>query len=63
MNVTSGSAEALKVAIAKYGPVSVAIDASHKSFVFYSSGLIFLYILKPLDNSKYLPLNKKIFST
>ena len=38
MNVTSGSEEALKVAIASRGPVSVAIDASHKSLSFYSNG-------------------------
>ena len=38
MNVTSGSQEALKVAIASRGPVSVAIDAGHKSLSFYSNG-------------------------
>ena len=38
MNVTSGSLEALKVAIAARGPVSVAIDAGHKSLSFYSNG-------------------------
>ena len=41
MNVTSGSTDALKVAIAKHGPVSVGIDASHKSLSFYSSGVYF----------------------
>ena len=38
MNVTSGSNDALKVAIAKHGPISVGIDASHKSLSFYSKG-------------------------
>ena len=38
VNVTSGSQEALKVAIASRGPVSVAIDAGHKSLSFYSNG-------------------------
>ena len=44
VNVTSGSEEALKVAIASRGPVSVAIDASHKSLSFYSNGQ-----LRPVD--------------
>ena len=38
VNVTSGNVDALKLAIAKKGPVSVAIDAAHKSFEFYASG-------------------------
>jgi len=41
VNVTSGDVEALKVAIAGKGPVSVAIDASHKSLSFYSSGVYY----------------------
>lgn len=41
VNVTSGNTEALKVAIAKHGPVSVGIDASHKSLSFYSSGVYY----------------------
>lgn len=40
-NVTSGDAEALKVALFKHGPVAVSIDASHRSFVFYSSGVYY----------------------
>lgn len=40
-NVTSGDAEALKVALFKNGPVAVSIDASHRSFVFYSHGVYF----------------------
>jgi len=41
VNVTSGDEDALKVAIAAHGPVSVAIDAAHKSLSFYSSGVYF----------------------
>ncbi|GAB1599982.1 digestive cysteine proteinase 1-like [Argonauta hians] len=41
VNVTSGSEDALKTAIAKFGPVSVAIDASHKSLSFYSHGVYY----------------------
>lgn len=40
-NVTSGSADALKVALFKNGPVAVSIDASHRSFVFYSHGVYY----------------------
>lgn len=41
MNVTSGSNEALRVAIAKHGPISVSIDAGHKSLSFYSYGVYY----------------------
>jgi len=41
VNVTSGDENALKVAIAAKGPISVAIDASHKSLSFYSSGVYY----------------------
>ncbi|CAF1140553.1 unnamed protein product [Adineta steineri] len=41
VNVTESDEEALKIAIAKKGPVSVAIDAAHKSFVFYASGVYY----------------------
>uniref|UniRef100_A0A8C6SKF6 Zgc:110239 n=1 Tax=Neogobius melanostomus TaxID=47308 RepID=A0A8C6SKF6_9GOBI len=40
-NVTSGDAEALKVALFKNGPVAVSIDAGHRSFVFYSHGVYY----------------------
>ncbi|XP_043915938.1 digestive cysteine proteinase 2-like [Protopterus annectens] len=40
-NVTSGDAEALRLAIFKNGPVAVSIDAAHKSFSFYSNGVYF----------------------
>lgn len=41
VNVTSGSEEALKVALLKHGPISVAIDASHRTFSFYSNGVYY----------------------
>ncbi|XP_049834066.1 digestive cysteine proteinase 1 [Schistocerca gregaria] len=41
VNVTPDDANALKVALLKHGPISVAIDASHKSFTFYSNGVYF----------------------
>lgn len=41
VNVTSGDLNALKIAIAQNGPVAVGIDASHKSFAFYSFGVYY----------------------
>jgi len=38
-DVTPGSEDALKVALAGNGPVSIAIDASHYSFQFYNEGV------------------------
>lgn len=40
-NTPSGDTTALVTAIYEHGPISVAIDASHKSFGFYSHGVYF----------------------
>ena len=39
VDVESGNEEELQHAIASQGPCSIAIDASHESFQFYSTGL------------------------
>lgn len=39
VNVTSGDGNALKVAVIKHGPISVAIDAAHRTFSFYANGV------------------------
>ncbi|XP_015112231.1 digestive cysteine proteinase 1 [Diachasma alloeum] len=41
VNVPPGSVDALKIAIVKHGPVSVSIDAAHKTFSFYSNGVFY----------------------
>lgn len=41
VNVTSNDRDALRLAIFKNGPVSVAIDASHRTFSFYSNGVYY----------------------
>lgn len=41
VNVTTGSENALKVAVAKQGPISIAIDASKRSFSFYANGIYY----------------------
>lgn len=39
VNVTSNNADALKMALLKHGPISVGIDASHRTFSFYANGI------------------------
>ena len=41
VNVTAYDQDALTLAIANKGPVSVAIDASHKSLSFYANGVYY----------------------
>ncbi|GAB6020865.1 hypothetical protein CHUAL_003515 [Chamberlinius hualienensis] len=41
VNVTQGDIEALKIALVSHGPISVAIDASHKDLSFYSHGVYY----------------------
>jgi len=50
MDVPSGDESSLKSSVASEGPISVAIDASHRSFQFYSTGVYY----EPLCSSTRL---------
>ena len=41
VNITSGDQDALTAALATKGPISVGIDAAHKSLSFYANGVYY----------------------
>lgn len=41
VNVPPNDVNALKIAIAKHGPISISIDASHRTFSFYAHGVYY----------------------
>jgi len=47
VNVTSGDEMALRQAIALHGPISVSIDASHRTLSFYDSGIYYDPVCSP----------------
>eukprot|EP00062_Callorhinchus_milii_P009980 gi/632954830/ref/XP_007893169.1/ PREDICTED: digestive cysteine proteinase 1-like [Callorhinchus milii] len=57
-SVTTGNSEELKMAIFKNGPVSVGIDAAHRSFRFYSSGVYY----EPQCGNKLWNLNHAVLA-
>lgn len=50
MDIPNGDEKKLQEAIALIGPISVAIDASHQSFWYYSSGVYY----EPHCNEDYI---------
>lgn len=54
VDIPEGDEEKLKAAVATIGPVSIAIDASHQSFQFYSEGLLWFYIFLYLKTFFFL---------
>lgn len=61
-NVTSNP-EALKVAMYRYGPLSIAIDASQKTFTFYSHGVYYDPKCSSTDLDHSVNIPKKIILT
>uniref|UniRef100_A0A8C4N3G8 Zgc:110239 n=1 Tax=Eptatretus burgeri TaxID=7764 RepID=A0A8C4N3G8_EPTBU len=41
VNVTSGDAQALRIALFKHGPTAVSMDAMQRSFTFYENGIYY----------------------
>ena len=50
-NIPYGDEQALKNAVATYGPVAVAIDASEWGFTYYSSGIYTSRTCSPSNNN------------
>ena len=50
-NIPYGDENAIKDAVAKYGPVTVAIDASEWGFAYYSSGIYISKTCNPNSNN------------
>lgn len=56
-NTPQGDVGALVKAIYEHGPISVAIDASHLSFAFYSHGVYYEPACGKFLFTVYVPLN------